>query len=84
MPEQKYAEAIAGSVPVDAESHEIRYFCKEKGSRVFMHPSSVNFHATEYGSVNSFFLICQNRIKDNNSSHLLLFFSVHTLLSMKL
>lgn len=43
-PSQKYQEVLGGTAAKEARPQELRFFTKEQG-RVFLHPSSVNFHS---------------------------------------
>ena len=48
-PETKYAQTTAGAVAKIADSRELKYYSKDLG-RVFLHPTSVNFHCGKYES----------------------------------
>ena len=46
-PAKQFVKIEAGSIPADAAAHELKYSTPPDG-RVFLHPSSVNFHARAY------------------------------------
>ena len=48
-PETKYVQTNAGAVAKEANSRELKYYSKDLG-RVFLHPTSVNFHCGKYES----------------------------------
>jgi len=48
-PETKYTQTTSGAVAKAADSRELKYYSKDIG-RVFLHPSSINFHCGKYES----------------------------------
>ncbi|RUP47114.1 hypothetical protein BC936DRAFT_146116 [Jimgerdemannia flammicorona] len=48
MPDAKYDKMISGTVERDREAREIKFYTRNDPGRVFIHPSSILFHANNF------------------------------------